>query len=120
MAPMAGTRRHTAVVVGVFALALASACGTPAASTPWHDGLLSVATGNTTGVFYQVGGGYADVITRHLPGYQAAAEPTAASGDNVARVARGDAEVAFAQSDVVDDAVKGENMFNSPQPIRAL
>jgi len=117
---MAGPRRRTAVAVVVLALALAGACGTPAASTVWHDGLLSVATGNTTGVYYQVGGGYADVITRHLPGYQAAAEPTAASGDNVARVSRGDAEVAFAQSDVVDDAVKGEGMFNSPQPIRAL
>jgi TRAP transporter TAXI family solute receptor len=87
---------------------------------PWHHGRLYLATGNTTGVFYQIGGGYADIITAHLPGYTATAEPTSAAVDNIRRVVRGDADVAFTFADAAADAVLGRAQFTASQPITAL
>ena len=43
-------------------------------SGQYSGGRLSIATGNTTGVYYQLGGGYADLINRYIPGYTATAE----------------------------------------------
>ncbi len=83
-------------------------------------GRLSIATGNTTGVYYQLGGGYADLITKHMPGWQATAEATGASVENIQRVVRGDSDIAFTLADAAGDAATGKGAFSSPQPIRAL
>jgi len=106
-----------------LALVLGLAGCTHAAAAPrrWHDGRLFVATGNTTGVYYQFGGGYADLVSRHLAGYEARAEPTGASGDNVTRVVTGDMDVALCNGDTAADAAAGHGVYNGkPQPIRAL
>jgi TRAP transporter TAXI family solute receptor len=98
-----------------------AACASPQAPRRWHDGRLFIATGNTTGVFYQLGGGLADVIERHLPGYAARAEPTGASGENIQRVTSGDMDIAFTLADTAADAFRGEGAFkDKPQQIRAL
>ncbi|XVQ07453.1 TAXI family TRAP transporter solute-binding subunit [Spirillospora sp. CA-255316] len=86
----------------------------------YNRGRLAIATGNTTGVYYQLGGGYADLISRHVKGYQATAEATGASIENIQRVVRGDSDIAFSLADVAGDAATGKHSFTSPQPIRAL
>ena len=86
----------------------------------YKRGRLAIATGNTTGVYYQLGGGLADLISRRLPGYQATAEATGASVENIQRVVRGDSDIAFSLADVAGDAATGKHDFTSPQPIRAL
>jgi TRAP transporter TAXI family solute receptor len=104
---------------GLSACATHRDTGTPAG--PWHHGRLYLATGNTTGVFYQIGGGYADIITAHLPGYEATAEPTNAAVDNIRRLVRGDADIAFTFADAAADAVRGRPPFaGTPQRIVAL
>ena len=87
-----------------------AACGDDAQAKPppWHDGRLFIATGNTTGVFYQIGGGLADLITRYVPGYEAHAESSGASGENIQRVASGDFDLGFANGDTTADAVTGK------------
>ena len=80
---------------------------------------LSIATGNTTGVYYVLGGGLADQIGKNLPGYQATAEATGASVENIQRVVRGDSDIAFTLADSAADAVAGKGAFTAPQPIRA-
>jgi uncharacterized protein len=100
-----------------------AACGDQAAAKPpaWHDGRLFIATGNTTGVFYQIGGGLADLITRYVPGYEAHAESSGASGENIRRVASGDFDLGFANGDTTADAVTGKGAFaGKPQKIVAL
>ncbi|GAT65741.1 C4-dicarboxylate ABC transporter substrate-binding protein [Planomonospora sphaerica] len=105
---------------------LLSACGGDrsaerAADQPAGAGeRLSIATGNTTGVYYVLGGGLADQIGRHVPGYQATAEATGASVENIQRVVRGDSDIAFTLADSAADAVAGKGAFTGPQPIRAL
>ncbi len=91
------------------------------AGDQWHHGRLYIATGNTTGVFYTIGGGYADLVTAHVPGYQAIAEPTNAAVENITRVVRGDADIALTFADAAADAVSGRAPFAGPPlPIRAL
>ncbi len=112
-----------ASLVALSAVLLASGCGSDAAPrpTPWHEGRIFLATGNTTGVYYQLGGGFADLISRYLPGYEARAEPTGASGENITRVTSGDMEIAFSLADTAADATAGRDAFQGrPQQVRAL
>ncbi|SCG49874.1 TAXI family TRAP transporter solute-binding subunit [Micromonospora coxensis] len=115
------TRRSLRWLAALLVAVLAAGCGqAEPAPEAWHDGRIFLATGNTTGVYYQLGGGYADVISRHLPGYEARAEPTGASVENITRLAGGDMEIAFSLADTAADAVAGRGAFHQPQPVRAL
>ncbi|GHE32919.1 C4-dicarboxylate ABC transporter substrate-binding protein [Streptosporangium violaceochromogenes] len=116
--------RRVAVLLAAGALLL-SGCGgdrsADRAKDPGGGGRrLSIATGNTTGVYYVLGGGLADQIGKHIPGYQATAEATGASVENIQRVVRGDSDIAFTLADSAADAVTGKGLFISPQPIRAV
>jgi len=115
------TRR--ALFAAAFALA-AGGCAhaqLDARQQLWHGGQLTVGTGPTNGVFNQVGGGYADVVNRHMPGFEAVAMPTNGAKENLQRLARGDVDVALTYSDVAGEAVAGIGAFvGTPVPVRAL
>jgi TRAP transporter TAXI family solute receptor len=107
----------------LIAALLAGCAGTPQrpGAGLWHGGRLFVATGNTTGVYYSIGGGYADLISKHVAGYEARAEATGASAENVERVASGDMDIAFTTADTAADAYSGKGYFEGrPQKIVAL
>ncbi|MFG2110742.1 TAXI family TRAP transporter solute-binding subunit [Micromonospora chersina] len=116
------SRRPLRLVAALLLATLLAGCGgADTGPRAWHDGRIFLATGNTTGVYYQLGGGYADLISRHLPGYEARAEPTGASVENITRLAGGDMEIAFSLADTAADAVSGRGAFDGqPQPVRAL
>ncbi|MEU5721395.1 TAXI family TRAP transporter solute-binding subunit [Micromonospora sp. NPDC047738] len=116
------TGRPLRLAAALLLAALVAGCGTAEPGPrAWHGGRIFLATGNTTGVYYQLGGGYADLISRHLPGYEARAEPTGASVENINRLAGGDMEIAFSLADTAADAVNGRGVFDGqPQPVRAL
>ncbi|HEX6497796.1 MAG TPA: TAXI family TRAP transporter solute-binding subunit [Micromonosporaceae bacterium] len=111
----------TAMIFLTAVVGVTGCSAAPAAAQAWHHGELAIATGNTTGVYYQVGGGYADLITRHLPGYEAVAAPTNGSADNLRRLSTGDVQVAISLADVAADAVRGTGDFaGQPIKLRAL
>ena len=83
-------------------------------------GRLTVATGNTTGVYFILGGGIAQLITSELDGYRATAESTSASRDNIERLVSGQNEIGFSLADTAADAVLGQESFDDPQPVQAL
>jgi TRAP transporter TAXI family solute receptor len=112
-------RRRPVLVVAAAAMLLA-ACGGERGGGGGDGGRLSIATGNTTGVYYQLGGGLARLIGQYVPGYTATAEATGASVENIKRVVSGDSDIAFTLADTAGDAATGKNSFDSPQPIRAL
>jgi TRAP transporter TAXI family solute receptor len=121
--PAVGRLRRIPPAVAV-ALAAVLVVGCSTINDPpeaWNGGVLTVGTGNTTGVFYQVGGGYADAITTHLTGYEALVAPTAGSADNLLRLYAGDVDIALTFADVAADAVRGTGAFVATSPrIRAL
>ncbi len=97
------------------------ATGPDPSARPWHQGELVIGTGNTTGVFYVLGAGYANAINKHLEGYDAAPAATGGSVDNVKRLMSGDVDIGLALAAAADDAYVGAGGWaGRPQPIRAL
>ncbi len=86
--------------------ALAVVVGLAGAQVP-----LTVATGGVAGVYYPVGGGYAQIIDQFVPGYTASVEATGASVDNVAFISRGESDIALALADTVLAAYAGTGRF---------
>ncbi len=76
---------------------------------------LSIATGGTGGVYYPMGGGLAEVIGNHVEGYDATAEVTGASVENMGLIATGDADLALALGDTVQQAYQGTGRFEGQQ-----
>jgi TRAP transporter TAXI family solute receptor len=81
---------------------------------------LSIATGGTGGVYYPLGGGFASILGREIPGITATTEVTGGSVDNLKLVGSGRADLAFAQVDAAWDAINGQDKFPTKLPIRAL
>jgi TRAP transporter TAXI family solute receptor len=100
------------------AIALAFAVGN--AHAQQRSARLSIATGGTGGVYYPLGGGLANILTRTLPGVDAAAEVTSASVDNVKLVGAGKADIAFVLADTAADGYNGAGKFKEKVPIRAI
>src|SRR5204863_7768776 len=72
---------------------------------------IAIATGGTGGVYYPLGGGLANLLSKNLPGYQATAEVTGGSVDNLKLIGSGQSEVAFSMADAALDALNGEDKF---------
>ncbi|QFZ23752.1 TAXI family TRAP transporter solute-binding subunit [Saccharothrix syringae] len=116
---------------GALALGmLAAGCGgkrTPDASSPQGeaaceaaDGRITIATGNSGGVYYVVGGGLAKLISDNTR-LKATAAETGASVQNVQQLVAGDYDVAFSLADTAADAVAGKGAFEGkPQDVQAL
>jgi TRAP transporter TAXI family solute receptor len=80
-----------------------------------------IGTGPTTGVYYPLGGGLADVLTKHVPNLNATAGTTAGSVANLQLMAQGKADVSFSMADASWDAYKGQDKFQGkPVGVRAL
>ena len=82
---------------------------------------LSIVTGGTGGVYFPLGGGLAQIISKNIPGVEATAEVTSASVDNMRLIGAKRADLAFTLADTAYDAFKGEAAFKgNPIPIRTL
>jgi TRAP transporter TAXI family solute receptor len=122
---MTTTRRTRALRPALAALALAaalaaSACGGKQDAGDGTPKRLSIATGNTTGVYYQLGGAYARVISSNTD-HKATASETGASVQNIQLLTAGKQDIAFSLLDTAADAVNGKGAFqDEPQPVEAL
>ncbi|SEL09599.1 TAXI family TRAP transporter solute-binding subunit [Roseovarius nanhaiticus] len=76
---------------------------------------LSVATGGTGGVYYPMGGGLAEIINNHVEGHSATAEVTGASVENMGLIATGDADIALALADTVQQGYTGTGRFEGQE-----
>ena len=106
-------------------LTLLTACAVVVGSNPRefaraHGGVvrLSIATGNTGGVYYPYGGGLAKVIGESLR-VQATAEVTAASVDNLKLIQQRKVDIAFTLADTLADAMAGAAAFERTGPVKA-
>lgn len=85
----------------IVALAACSNGGAPSS--------LSIATGGTSGTYYPLGGGMAQIFTEHV--VNTTAEVTGASVENMQLLKESDVDLAYTQSDIADYASKGTMMF---------
>jgi len=101
------SRRMARLVLAAIGVALISGAALAQMKT------MSITTGGTGGVFYPLGGGLANILSKTIPGLQATAEVTGGSVDNLKLIGSGQSELAFTQADAVYDAVNGLDKFKS-------
>ena len=83
--------------------------------------MISIATGPTGGVYYPLGGGMANILTKNVPGLVATAESTAGSVANLEFIHTGKADIALSMADASWDAYKGLEKFKGkPVEVKAL
>ena len=82
-------------------------------------GQITIATGNSTGVYYVLGGGLASLISANTP-LKATAAETGASVQNIQQLVAGEYDIAFSLADTAADAVRGQGAFTAPQHVQAL
>ncbi|HEY7595689.1 MAG TPA: TAXI family TRAP transporter solute-binding subunit [Actinophytocola sp.] len=123
--------RAQRIVAGIVAVGLVAAgCGgkRPSGATDSGggggceagEGRVTIATGNTGGVYYTLGGGLAQLISDETP-IKASAAETGASVQNIQQLVAGDYDIAFALADTSADAVEGKGTFDGKkQDINAL
>ena len=106
--------------IAISALAVSAAVIAGAAFA--QQGLnIAIATGGTGGVYYPLGGGMANVLSKHVPGMQASARVTGGSVDNLKLIGSQQSEVALVMVDAALDALKGEDKFKgNPVEVRTL
>ena len=92
------------------------------ASSAWAQKTvrLSIATGGTGGVYYPLGGGMANIISKYIPYTEATAEVTTASVDNCRLVGAGKTELALIMADTGWDAYQGKAQFKEKVPLRTV
>jgi uncharacterized protein len=83
--------------------------------------MLSIGSGGTGGVYYPLGGGFANLLSAQLPGYQVTSEVTGGSVDNLKLVGSARADIGFAMADAAWDAYNGRDKFGAGKlPVRTL
>ena len=113
-------KRKGLVICAIAASAVALA------GAAWGQGAdqglnIAIATGGTGGVYYPLGGGMANVLSKYVPGYQVTAEVTGGSVDNLKLINSGQSEIAFVMADAALDALNGEDKFKGTKvPVRTL
>ncbi len=109
---MAGMLRALFLCFGMLAAAIAPA---------QEKFSLSIGTGGTGGVYYPLGGGLANVLSKYVPGLQATAEVTGGSVDNLKLIAGSQRYIGFSMADAALDAYQGEDKFKGHKvPLRTL
>lgn len=97
-----------------------SAAPSGSGSCETADGRITIATGNSGGVYYVLGGGLAQLISNNTK-LRATAAETGASVQNIQQLVAGNYDVAFSLADTAADAVNGKGSFDGkPQKIQAL
>ncbi len=99
--------KRRGLVFGALAAGLAL-CGGAALAQQLN---IAIATGGTGGVYYPLGGGMANILTKYVPGAAATARVTGGSVDNLKLIGSKQSEVALVMVDAALDALKGEDKF---------
>ena len=82
---------------------------------------VSIATGGTGGVYYPLGGGFAALMSKYLPGVEATAEVTTASVDNMKLLHGNRVALALTLPDTAWDAYQGQMKgFNEKVGVRSI
>jgi TRAP transporter TAXI family solute receptor len=74
---------------------------------------ISIGTGGTGGVYYPLGGGMANVLSKYLPGVQATAEVTGGSVDNLKLIGAQPGQIGLSMVDAALDAMDGKGKFTA-------
>ena len=104
-----------------FIASAGAALAMPAIRRAQAQGSFAIATGTTGGVYYPLGGGLANILSRAIPGMSATVEVTGGSVGNLQLLGAGRVGMGFSQVDAAVNALRGEDRFQSRAvAVRAL
>ena len=93
----------------------------PTAARAQQATQLAIATGTTGGVYYPLGGGLANILSRNIPGMSATVEVTGGSVGNLQLLGTKRVGLIFSQVDASVDALRGDDKFKGrPVPVRTM
>ncbi|MBS0533364.1 MAG: TAXI family TRAP transporter solute-binding subunit [Proteobacteria bacterium] len=95
----------------VGALAAAATVALSLGGAAAQQRTIAIGTGGTGGVYYPIGGGLANLLSKNLPNTQATAEVTGGSVDNLKLIGSGQSEIGFSMADAALDAYSGVDKF---------
>lgn len=95
-------------------------CGGSSTGTNNKVERLSIATGGTSGVYYPLGGAFANILNDKVSGVTATAESTGASLENVNLLNNGDVDFALIQNDISHYAFNGIEMFSDKDAMKNI
>lgn len=81
---------------------------------------LSMGTGGTTGAFYIIGGGLANVVNQNATNIDITAEVTGATMENLALVNSGECQLGVSNADYALFAYEGTDPYTEPQNVLAV
>ena len=119
-------RKAVSCVLALSVMAvLLSSCGGSGSGEVSKNGIvrsnefITVATGPTSGIYYPIGGAFANVLS--TSGYKTSAQATGASVENINLITQDDAELAISMQDSVVQAYEGFGAFSEAKPeLRAM
>ena len=119
-------RKAVSCVLALSVMAvLLSSCGGSGSGEVSKNGIvrsnefITVATGPTSGIYYPIGGAFANVLS--TAGYKTSAQATGASVENINLITQDDAELAISMQDSVVQAYEGFGAFSEAKPeLRAM
>ncbi|MCD8054232.1 MAG: TAXI family TRAP transporter solute-binding subunit [Lachnospiraceae bacterium] len=120
----ATTAADTEAEEGEDTTGAAEASGTQSIDTSGVDRsseFITVATGPTSGIYFPIGGAFAEALS--TAGYTTSAQATGASAENISMILNGEAEIAIAMQDSVMQAYEGVDAYEGEDPatnLRAL
>jgi TRAP transporter TAXI family solute receptor len=103
-----------AALAATTAVALAAAV--PAAA---QQNRISITTGGTGGVYYPLGGGMANILSKYVPGLSVTAEVTGGSVDNLKLIQQGKSEIGFSMVDAPGTASRARTSSRTHRSPRA-
>ena len=119
-------RKAVSCVLALSVVAvLLSSCGGSGSGEVSKNGIvrsnefITVATGPTSGIYYPIGGAFANVLSS--AGYKTSAQAPGASVENINLITQDDAELAISMQDSVVQAYEGFGAFSEAKPeLRAM
>jgi TRAP transporter TAXI family solute receptor len=102
---------HTRRVAKACLVAAVATLALAAPAIAQQQNRISITTGGTGGVYYPLGGGMANVLSKSVPGLSATAEVTGGSVDNLKLLGAGKSEIGFSMVDASWDAFNGTDKF---------
>ncbi len=102
-------KRAAYILAPIAAAALILSAGTGIAQKK----TITIGTGGTGGVYYPIGGGMANVLSKALPNIEATAEVTGGSVDNLKLIGSQDGQIGLSMVDAALDAANGKGKFEA-------
>ncbi|HVX98962.1 MAG TPA: TAXI family TRAP transporter solute-binding subunit [Pseudorhodoplanes sp.] len=94
-----------------IALAVSAALAFAVDAAKAQQRTIAIGTGGTGGVYYPIGGGLANLLSKNMPNVQATAQVTGGSVDNLKLIGSGQSEIGFSMADAALEALNGEDKF---------